>query len=71
MIKIMRCPDCHKSLAGGRNSCVCGWFSTSVDDEDRYRCRYMESGVRCENMGTVSKFVKGDYWLCRKHVHCF
>lgn len=71
MSVLFSCPDCFKELSNGHNNCECGWFNISKpsppNEEENYQCRYLESGIRCKNIGTLSRQIKGNFWYCKKH----
>lgn len=69
MKKLNQCPDCSKRLSEGMNRCSCGWFVVSeTKPKSNYQCRHLESGIRCKQIGTMSKQVKGNSWFCRNHA---
>ena len=67
---IYDCPECGKVLSAKLKCCSCGWMMKEQHNEDNaYQCQFQVRDMRCENVGTICRSVKGTSrkWYCSKH----
>ena len=70
MSDISMCPECETQLFNNLKFCTCGWrlqIQEKLKQPD-HLCQYIENGIRCSEIGTVSPWIKKiGVWFCLKH----
>ena len=65
-----RCPECGKPHPPQTKHCTCGWCKLEEQEKNSdYQCQFQVRHIRCENMGTICRSVRGNSrkWYCSKH----